>query len=693
MKIREFLTLLTRHDKEEVRVLRQFTFLVFCIELSIALYALALVLVAPQHLGRLWLVGIGVPFLFATHWLIQRQQLRQAQILFVWTLWLLTTISAFTAGGVHSPTFFIYTIIILLAGLLLERWAGIAFAIGSIVSGLIMVAMLADGPHLGSAFPLDAPVLRWLLGSLTFAIAAILQYIEIGSLSNALMQARTNEQALAESHQALQARTQELEKREQALHQSETQLRTLVQALPDAIIRARQDGTILDARAPTDFIFRVPPEQLIGRKIQESFPPELAAQLLQMNRQAIETQAVQVYEYSISIDGEIRWRESRVLSTSANEIIAIVRDITRRKRAIEILLHSEDRYRKLVESSPDAILLYRGQRVLFTNPAGLRLWKAGASRELVGKSFHELIHSADHATAEVWEDTLLVQGKWLLNAPQKIVCLDGTVIDVEVTAAAYQDVDGVAVQAIYRDVTERKQAETRNQQLLHEIAAQRSQLRALHVRLARIEENERKRLAHELHDRVAQTLTGLNLNLNVLQRFLQNEVAAESRVHLRLSDAITLVEQTTVQIRKIMADLRPPVLDDYGLLATLEWYASQLTMNTGLRIEVLGEVLEPRPAEYVELTLFRIVQEALTNVVQHALATQAMIVLTADATSIYITVSDDGVGIEQTEQEPAAQRQKWGLITIRERAEAIGGRCEIESYPFLGTAVMVEVQR
>jgi two-component system, NarL family, sensor histidine kinase UhpB len=445
--------------------------------------------------------------------------------------------------------------------------------------------------------------------------------------------------------------------------------------------------------APPDFIASVPAQQLIGRKIQESFPPALAEQFLQLNQQALASQTVQVYEYTVPVGEETRWRETRIFATSTHEIIALVRDITRRKRAVEILLQSEDRYRKLIESLPDAILLYRSQQVLFSNPAGLRLWKAAEPSALVGKSLLELIHPTGHRHVQLWEELLLTQSEGIRNAPQQIVRLDGTVVDVEVTAVAYQDIDGIAVQAIYRDVTERKQAEVKNQQLLHEVAAQRSQLRALHVRLARIEENERKRLAHELHDWVAQNLTGLNLNLIVLQRHLQNEVATESRVHSRLTDAITIVEQTTVQIRKVMADLRPPVLDDYGLLATLEWYAAQIASNTGLRIEVLGEEVLPRPAEYVELTLFRIVQEALANVVQHALATQAMVVLTADDTSIYVTISDDGVGIEPTQPEPTTKEQKWGLITIRERAEAIGGRCQVESYPFLGTTVMVEVQR
>lgn len=692
MKISQFWALQSLTAEAETRTIRLIKTVLLTVEVALAIYVLGL-WASGQHFERFYLLLGTLPLLAYLHFLLRQRQVHLAGLISVWGLWAVITVSAFTSGGVHSPTFFTYTIPILLAGLLIERRAGIAFACASALLGLVMVWTAGEAAILSAASPFNNPVLGWLVGSLTFGIVAILQYVEVSDLGEALLQAQIKEYALSQTNQALQARTQELEQREQALQRSEASWRTLVQVLPDLIARIHVDGTVLDVKVPPEFVASRPVQQLIGYRVQDCLPPDFAQQLFTMYQQALASDEIQIYEYSVVVAGEQRWRELRILALGESEVLAIIRDITRRKHSLEALHQSEERYRQLVELSPDAILLYRNQQVLFANPAGLRLWGASAVPELVGKPVTELIQATDPQTEQIWARSLLGCGETALNLAQKIIRLDGRLVDVEVSAVAYQDSAGVAVQVICRDITERRQTEERNQQLLRKVEDQHSQLRALNLRLAKVEENERKRLARELHDRVAQNLTGLNLNLNVLQRHLQNELAPESRVHVRLSDAITLVEQATVQLRNVMADLRPPVLDDYGLLVTLEWYATQLMQQSDLQIEVLGETLIPRPAEYVELTLFRIVQEALTNVLQHAQATQVMVVLTFDDKSIYVSISDDGLGIAPTDEKQPDKQQHWGLITMRERAEAIGGHCQIESYPFLGTTVMIEVLR
>ena len=217
--------------------------------------------------------------------------------------------------------------------------------------------------------------------------------------------------------------------------------------------------------------------------------------------------------------------------------------------------------------------------------------------------------------------------------------------------------------------------------------------------MAEVAEDERQQLARELHDQVGQNLTALGINLNIVRMQLPDEAAAP--VHSRLDDSLSLVEQTAERIRDVMAYLRPPVLDDYGLVAALHWYGEQFAQRTDIAVAVEGQESAPRLSARVENALFRIAQEALTNVAKHAQATQVTVIVKADGGTLRLVVADDGVGFDPSTTlraspahlaEPDGDRG-WGLLTMTERAEAVGGRCRIESDPRQGTQVIVEVAR
>jgi two-component system sensor histidine kinase UhpB len=151
------------------------------------------------------------------------------------------------------------------------------------------------------------------------------------------------------------------------------------------------------------------------------------------------------------------------------------------------------------------------------------------------------------------------------------------------------------------------------------------------------------------------------------------------------------VEQTTERIRDVMSDLRPPVLDDYGLVAALHWYGERLAQRTGIAVDVEGEELVPRPPARVENALFRIAQEALTNVTKHAQATNVTVTVELDTGTLRLIVADDGVGFEPAQPSESDGDQGWGLLHMTERAEAANGRCRIESQPGHGARVIAEV--
>jgi two-component system sensor histidine kinase UhpB len=160
----------------------------------------------------------------------------------------------------------------------------------------------------------------------------------------------------------------------------------------------------------------------------------------------------------------------------------------------------------------------------------------------------------------------------------------------------------------------------------------------------------------------------------------------------RLNDSLGLVEQTTEQVRDVLAELRPPILDDYGLVETLDWYAKRVEVRMGLTIGVESQPFTPRLAPPIENALFRIAQEALTNVAKYAQATQVTLSIGVEGQAVRLVVEDDGVGFEPNHTNGAAQRQGWGLQIMRERAEMVGGHCWIESHPGQGTRVIVEVR-
>ena len=224
--------------------------------------------------------------------------------------------------------------------------------------------------------------------------------------------------------------------------------------------------------------------------------------------------------------------------------------------------------------------------------------------------------------------------------------------------------------------------------LLASLNRQKEELRTLTRRLAEAEETERRRLAAELHDEVGQNLSALAINLDILHQQLPLPDAAAEK---RLADSIALIDQLTGQVRTVMADLRPPVMDDYGLLASLLWLADRYMTRTGIQVRVQGSEPRSRLAAAKEMALFRVAQEALTNTAKHARATMVDIELRPGESSIRLTIRDNGRGFDRQELPTQDSPEHWGLLSMRERVEVFKGRFSLDSAPGAGTAITVEV--
>jgi signal transduction histidine kinase/GAF domain-containing protein len=233
------------------------------------------------------------------------------------------------------------------------------------------------------------------------------------------------------------------------------------------------------------------------------------------------------------------------------------------------------------------------------------------------------------------------------------------------------------------DITELKQAEA-------VMRKQRQNLRRLSVQLITTQEAERKRLAYELHDEMGQALTAIGLNLEVIEQELSP--LATPGTKKRLVDTISLVDQTLAQIRELSLNLRPSMLDDLGLVATLSWYTKQYAARGNIEVELNTSDFEGRLKPEVEIALYRVVQEALTNVARHTQAQRVYLRLARPEAAVTVLIEDDGSGFDVEE---VANRQTsepgLGLIGIRERVTALGGRLEIQSQPGRGTKLFVEI--
>ena len=229
------------------------------------------------------------------------------------------------------------------------------------------------------------------------------------------------------------------------------------------------------------------------------------------------------------------------------------------------------------------------------------------------------------------------------------------------------------------DITEQRHSEAALRQ-----AAQ--DLHGLTRRLVQAEEAERRRLARELHDRVGQSLSALNINLDIVSR---ESHALTPALRQRLDDSLGLVDSTLQSIENVMAELRPPLLDEYGLGAALGWHAEEFARRTGVRVAVADRnpagSKNARPEAAV--ALFRIAQEALNNVLKHAKATNVRLEVSATDEELILHVEDDGQGFELA----SARRGRWGMTTMRERAEAAGGQLHIASSPGEGTRIHARV--
>ena len=346
--------------------------------------------------------------------------------------------------------------------------------------------------------------------------------------------------------------------------------------------------------------------------------------------------------------------------------------------------HLEQRYRALYDDNPTMYFTVDAEgTVLSVNQFGLD-YLGYAATDLIGQTVLKVFYEEDkprvrEQLATCVQDSDLVH-EWELRKIRK----DGTLLWVKEYARCVQNPSGQSlVLIVCQDVTLRRKAE-------EELYASRERLRDLGTHLQARVEQERAHIAKELHDELGQPLSSLNMELSLQEHKIKN-ADSERSVPALLRDIglmRKLIVTTIAKVRSLITQLRPAILDTLGLIPALEWQLEEFHKRTGLTCEFLPEVNELRIPKEHELAVFRIFQESLSNIADHANASKVRVNVVKRNGVLWLEIFDDGKGISDEERNAPG---KFGLLGMRERALVFDGEVSVTGMPGRGTSVKINV--
>ena len=358
------------------------------------------------------------------------------------------------------------------------------------------------------------------------------------------------------------------------------------------------------------------------------------------------------------VESALQVSELAPLVAAINAMVSAVQDRSGRRRVVE------KGFRHLVESLPEALFVQHANNIVLANPAALNLLGATSKEQIADRSIMEMVHPDCHE-AFTQQVAQARKGKPPSVSEGKLVRLDGTEVEVEVVVARVEYQSQPAVQFIARDITLRKQAE--------------QQLRELSVRLMTAEDEERRRIALDLHDSTAQELAAMIVNLGIIEKAVAE---CDEDIRKCFAECRKLAGHCSKQVRGTAYLLYPALLDELGLVAALKNHQEVFAKRTGIKVVLDVPPDLGRLVPEVELALFRVVQESLGNIYRHSGSHTAVIKLLRDAESIVLEVQDQGHGIPFALKDGApvsTERLGLGIAGMRERLRHFGGQLKIIS--------------
>lgn len=475
-------------------------------------------------------------------------------------------------------------------------------------------------------------------------------------------------------------------KADEALRASEARFRAIMDNSPALIFLKDLQGRYLEVNRRFEEVFHVGNDQVLGKTDEEIFPAAEAACYRANDRHVLRSGAPMEFEEtavredgthtSLVVKFPLKNAEGR-----CDALCGFATDITDRKRAeAERQRLVKDRL-LLLESTGEGIYgVDLHKRFTFINKAAARMLGYRPD-ELLGKNTHDLVHHSrpDGSAYPISECRIyrcFSTGEGCQVEDEVLWRKDGTSFPVQYSAFPIMEGDAmVGAVVTFTDITERKRWAEALQQTLE-------QLRTLSRRLEVVREDERTRIARELHDELGVRLTCLKMDLSRLGEL------PRSKVGDKVLSMIQHVDATIAAVQTLVAELRPGVLDDLGLVAAIEWQCRDFERRSGIECEFIC-LDEDIPLEPVQATAaFRICQEALINVVRHAQARCVQVHLARTGQELLLRIEDDGDGIPP---EKIIDGGSLGLLGMRERASALGGTVDITARPMRGTTVTLRL--
>jgi PAS domain S-box-containing protein len=460
-------------------------------------------------------------------------------------------------------------------------------------------------------------------------------------------------------------------------HDSQERLRTVIDSDPDCVKQLDAEGRLLDMnRAGLAMIQAENIEQVRGMDIVQVIAPEYRAAFNDLHRRVFAGGSGTLEFEIIGLKGKRSWLSTHAvpLRDAAGKIqaaLGITRDISRRRIAERALVESEERFCKAFYANALPLLITRlsDGMVLDANEAFTKL--VNRSRDDILGQTTVALGVIDAALRASLIERLRTEG--VVNDIELELHPKGSAPRAGLLSLVRIELGGQqCTLGTYRDVTEAKRAE-------EQLRASRAALRSLATRQQDIREDERTRIAREIHDSLGQALTALKLQLVAAQDAAKEAPALSAR----LAETAAMVDDLVKGVRRIATELRPPILDQLGLPAAVEWLAQDFSRRTGLRCKTTFSPTDGAINNELATSLFRIVQEALTNVLRHAGATRVDIELGVKSDCVMLEVNDDGSGITEAGMGPGS----LGILGMRERAAALGGVLEVAPRGNGGTRV------
>jgi PAS domain S-box-containing protein len=494
---------------------------------------------------------------------------------------------------------------------------------------------------------------------------------------------------LQQANERLEEELQARARIEQSLRQSEAKYRTLVEQLPAVtyITTLTEGGDLFYVSPQIETLLGFPPEEWRAEDMEtwkRQIHPDDRERVLAEVTHTLDTREPFAAEYRmLAKSGRVVWfrDEARVIHDQEGGFFflqGLALDITERKQAEEALRETTHTLHTLIQASPLAI-------IALDRDLKIRLWNPGAERtfgwsesELLGRSLPYI--PADQQAEALARIKRSLAGEMHAALELRRLKKDGTLIDVQLWTASLTDARGehVGIMGILADITERKRAE-------EALKKSELELRLLTARLLSIQEQERRRVARELHDELGQALTVLKIHLTAIEEKLS---AKQQHLKANCEQMLSYIDTVIENVRRLSWDLSPSSLEDLGLSAALGYLVEEICRNHQMQSAVVMDEIDPLFSPETQINIYRIFQESLTNVIKHARASLVSVKVERGNGKVSFMIRDNGRGFDlKRALSRKGARRSLGLTAMNERALMAHGSLQISSRKGQGTTI------